>query len=180
MIFNKSHKGTAMIFKKLHRGAMRIALLCASAVGTVAFAENAAPLIALSKDVKINEKPLILKIAADQPGHPINKTQYGVFFEEISHAGQGGLYAELINNRSFEDSPNSIPEWNFYTTGAARGSIALETSNLLNAAQARALRLDVAAAETVGVANGGTGITTTPPRHRSGLRHRQRLSRRMH
>ena len=100
-------------------------------------------------------KPLILEILADQPGHPINKTQYGVFFEEISHAGQGGLYAELVNNRSFEDSTNSIPNWTFYSNGVARGSIALETADLLNAAQSRALRLDVAAAGTVGVANGG-------------------------
>lgn len=28
---------------------------------------------------------------------------YGVFFEEINHAGDGGLYAELVNNRSFEE-----------------------------------------------------------------------------
>ncbi len=100
-------------------------------------------------------KPLILEILADQPGHPINKTQYGVFFEEISHAGEGGLYAELVNNRSFEDSTNSIPNWTFYSNGVARGSIALETADLLNAAQSRALRLDVAAAGTVGVANDG-------------------------
>jgi len=105
--------------------------------------------------VQVSGKPLILEILADKPGHPINKTQYGVFFEEISHAGQGGLYAELVNNRSFEDSTNSIPNWKFYSNGVTRGSIVLETANLLNAAQSRALRLDVAAAGTVGVANGG-------------------------
>jgi hypothetical protein len=33
-------------------------------------------------------------------GHPINPTQYGVFFEEINHGGEGGLYAELIKNVS--------------------------------------------------------------------------------
>ena len=33
---------------------------------------------------------------------------YGIFFEEINHAGDGGLYAELIQNRGFEDS--SVPE----------------------------------------------------------------------
>jgi alpha-L-arabinofuranosidase len=61
----------------------------------------------------------------------------------------------LVNNRSFEDSITSIPNWEFYSNGVARGSIALETADLLNAAQSRALRLDVAAAGTVGVANGG-------------------------
>ena len=28
---------------------------------------------------------------------------YGLFFEEINHAGDGGLYAELVQNRSFEE-----------------------------------------------------------------------------
>ena len=74
-------------------------------------------------------KPLVLEVRADQPGHPINKTQYGVFFEELNHAGEGGLYAELVNNRSFEDSLNSIPEWTFYTTGAATGAMSLETAD---------------------------------------------------
>ena len=29
---------------------------------------------------------------------------YGIFFEDISHAGDGGLYPEMLRNRSFEDS----------------------------------------------------------------------------
>lgn len=35
---------------------------------------------------------------------PVAKDLYGLFFEDISHAGDGGLYPELIRNRSFEDS----------------------------------------------------------------------------
>ncbi len=101
------------------------------------------------------ETPLTLDIRADKPGHPLNPTQYGVFFEEISHAGQGGLYAELIRNRSFEDSINTIPSWKFFARGKARGAIALETAGLLNPAQSQALKLDITAAGTVGVTNGG-------------------------
>jgi alpha-L-arabinofuranosidase len=33
----------------------------------------------------------------------ISPSMYGIFFEEISHGGEGGLYAEMIRNRSFED-----------------------------------------------------------------------------
>ncbi len=36
-------------------------------------------------------------------GANISPTMYGVFFEEINHAGDGGLYAELVQNRSFEE-----------------------------------------------------------------------------
>ena len=37
-------------------------------------------------------------------GADVPPSLYGIFFEEINHAGDGGLYAELIRNRSFEDS----------------------------------------------------------------------------
>src|SRR5688572_23403348 len=43
-------------------------------------------------------------VDVSRPGHPIASSMYGIFFEEISHAGEGGLYAELIQNRGFEDS----------------------------------------------------------------------------
>jgi hypothetical protein len=32
----------------------------------------------------------------------VNPRMYGVFFEEINHAGDGGLHAELVQNRDFE------------------------------------------------------------------------------
>ncbi|MCX6224604.1 MAG: alpha-L-arabinofuranosidase, partial [Bacteroidia bacterium] len=38
-----------------------------------------------------------------QKGADIPSSMYGVFFEEINHAGDGGLYAELVQNRSFEE-----------------------------------------------------------------------------
>lgn len=39
-----------------------------------------------------------------QLGAKIAPTMHGAFFEEISHGGEGGLYAELIQNRGFEDA----------------------------------------------------------------------------
>ncbi len=39
----------------------------------------------------------------DQKGADVPSSMYGVFFEEINHAGDGGLYAELVQNRSFEE-----------------------------------------------------------------------------
>lgn len=36
-------------------------------------------------------------------GADVPKSMYGIFFEEISHSGDGGLYAELIQNRGFEE-----------------------------------------------------------------------------
>lgn len=42
---------------------------------------------------------------------------YGVFFEEINHAGDGGLYAELVRNRNFEE--HVIPSGMTYKDGFA-------------------------------------------------------------
>ena len=35
---------------------------------------------------------------------PVEKNLYGIFFEDINRAGDGGLYPELLRNRTFEDS----------------------------------------------------------------------------
>lgn len=44
-----------------------------------------------------------ITIEADGLSFPVNKNLYGLSLEEINHAVDGGLYAELIQNRSFED-----------------------------------------------------------------------------
>ena len=44
--------------------------------------------------------PLIVKL--NEPGAVIQPTMWGIFFEDINFAADGGLYAELIKNRSFE------------------------------------------------------------------------------
>ena len=46
--------------------------------------------------------PDTLIIDFTQQGPEIPETMYGIFFEEINHAGDGGLYGELIRNRGFE------------------------------------------------------------------------------
>ena len=50
-----------------------------------------------------------IRVDASKPGHPISPGMYGIFFEEISHAGDGGLYAEMVQYRSFED--NEADTW---------------------------------------------------------------------
>lgn len=42
-----------------------------------------------------------IKINYDKKGTHLNDL-YGLFFEDINHAADGGLYAEMIQNRSFE------------------------------------------------------------------------------
>ncbi len=74
---------------------------------------------------------LTLGIDASAPGKAISPDLIGVFFEDLSHAADGGLYAELVQNRSFEYSALSRPEWNNLSAWelaerGGRGSLALD------------------------------------------------------
>ena len=63
---------------------------------------------------------------------------FGAFIEDINRAVDGGLYAEMLQNRSFEDAPFPLA-WNL--VGNAR--MTLDRSQPLNASNPTCLRLDV-------------------------------------
>ena len=52
-------------------------------------------------------------VNAKKLGAPIQPTMYGIFFEDINFGADGGLYAELVENRSFE-FPQHLMGWNTY------------------------------------------------------------------
>lgn len=49
-------------------------------------------------------------IRVNKPGADIAPTMYGLFFEDINYAADGGLYAEMVKNRSFE-FPDRLMGW---------------------------------------------------------------------
>ena len=52
----------------------------------------------------------VMDINTKKLGAPIQSTMYGIFFEDINYAADGGLYGELIKNRSFE-FPQHLMGW---------------------------------------------------------------------
>ena len=56
----------------------------------------------------------------------------GIFFEDISYAADGGLYAELIQNRDFEYSNADRKEWTATTAWHADTPITIGTDNPLS------------------------------------------------
>ena len=52
-----------------------------------------------------------LDINLKKVGAPIQETMYGIFFEDINYAADGGLYAELVKNRSFEFPCDALQGW---------------------------------------------------------------------
>ena len=55
----------------------------------------------------------VFTVQTNKPGAPIQPTMYGLFFEDINYAADGGLYAEMIKNRSFE-FPQNLAAWVTY------------------------------------------------------------------
>ena len=45
-----------------------------------------------------------ITVRTENKRFPTAPNLYGIFFEDINRAGDGGLYPELLRNRSFEDS----------------------------------------------------------------------------
>ena len=63
-----------------------------------------------------------LRVDVDKPGAVIRPTMWGIFFEDINMAADGGLYAELIKNRSFEFN-NPLMGWKEHTSSPGDGTI---------------------------------------------------------
>ena len=113
-----------------------------------------------------------ITIEAAKSGPRLNSRMYGIFLEEINFGVDGGLYAELIRNRGFEDAKppegytfrngrwldekgydarfsrfgyvtNGLPSWSLITEGNAQGSMHLDMGNPLSAATPRSLRLEI-------------------------------------
>jgi alpha-L-arabinofuranosidase len=96
-----------------------------------------------------------LTIQTDRPTVAISSNLFGIFFEEINHAGDGGLYAEMVRNRSFEELDNTAA-WQLVTTGGGAGTMAVDATVPLNGNNPSSLRLEqTSAAGTLGAANAG-------------------------
>ncbi len=69
-----------------------------------------ASLFALTLSAQAQNKTLQLDVSKPLKGAPVQNTMYGIFFEDINYAADGGLYAEMVKNRSFE-FPQALMGW---------------------------------------------------------------------
>ncbi len=104
----------------------------------------------------------VLQIKADQATAKVSPTLYGLMTEEINFSYEGGIYGELIRNRTFKADATNAVYWN--TVGS--GSISLDPATPLNDVLNTSLKLDASAAtknSPSGIANGGYwGIPVKP------------------
>src|SRR6188474_1523336 len=75
-----------------------------------------------------------LTVIADKPVASIAPTMWGVFFEDINFGADGGLYAELVKNRSFE-FPTPLMGWRENRVNYQKGRILIvnKSDNSANA-----------------------------------------------
>jgi hypothetical protein len=95
-----------------------------------------------------NAQPAKITVAVDQPGHKISPTLWGIFFEDINLSADGGLYPELVRNRSFEDS--DTPEFgNLPVRRQQHGGGLMASHRPLNSFNHHYLRVNVDGAFTL-------------------------------
>lgn len=101
--------------------------------------------------------PVTLTIQAGKPLHAISPTLYGVFFEDINYAADGGLYAEMLQNRSFEfTDQGTLFGWSMVRRGSPLGNMSIETERPLNTTNTHFLRMQVGdPSEGVGIRSDG-------------------------
>ena len=137
--------------------------------------------IAISFNVALMAQQPVISISANKKGVEVSKSLYGIFFEEINHAGEGGLYAEMVINRDFEYNilpegafwagnllrtkdgwqerkwfSNSLHGWSIVKKGQAQGYIKQVADEPLNDRNPHSMRLICSnPGEKMGVANNG-------------------------
>ena len=104
-------------------------------------------------------------VDASHAAGDVSPTLYGLMTEEINHSYDGGLYAELIQNRAFLDNATTPVHWSVVGDNGA-ATIALDPANAFNDKLTTSLRLTVTTAsknQPAGVANSGYwGIPVRP------------------
>lgn len=132
-----------------------LAALCLTQVALSMFVSNAS-----AEDVQI-------RVDCTKPAGPLSPHLYGIFFEDINFAADGGLYAELVQNRSFEYRPirgndsrgsayTPLTAWDKVERGGARCEIFVKSDRPLNPNNTKYLEIRIdQAGSAAGVRNSG-------------------------
>jgi alpha-N-arabinofuranosidase len=100
---------------------------------------------------------VVLQIKADQVAAHVSPMLYGLMTEEINYSYDGGLYAELVRNRSLKEDPKEPVHWQLVQEHGGAGSMSLDPGQPFNDAIPTSLKLGVTQAggeRRVGIARG--------------------------
>jgi alpha-N-arabinofuranosidase len=143
-----------MLSSKVREGAVLVALIVPGSL-QAAFPQE-----------KKAMSPTILTITTDKPAGKVSPTLYGLMTEEINYSYDGGLFPELIRNRTFRHSWMGAEHWQLVQNGSARAAIQEDRTTGPNTALNYSLKLTVEKADNqnrAGLENEGYwGIAVRP------------------
>jgi len=103
--------------------------------------------------------PATLNIQLDRPAHPVSPTLYGLMTEEINYSYDGGLYAEMVRNRTFQDHGfGGVAHWNIVHSGNSVAKMVVDQTEGPSTALQHSLAIEITQAEPAnqaGVRNEG-------------------------
>src|SRR5689334_22943939 len=112
------------------------------------------------------QSPATLNIEVNQTKSVVSPTLYGLMTEEINYSYDGGLYAELIRNRTFRSDWSGILNWYLVEKGKSSAKIRVDSKEGPSSALTNSAKLEVAradAASPAGLLNEGYwGIAVRP------------------
>src|SRR3954447_19659319 len=82
----------------------------------------------------------VLTVKANQVKSPVQPTMWGIFFEDINLGADGGIYAELVKNRSFEFTA-PLMGWTLLGKSFKEGDVLVQNRQEMNAANPRFIRV---------------------------------------
>ncbi|MEU6347878.1 LamG-like jellyroll fold domain-containing protein [Streptomyces sp. NPDC047072] len=119
--------------------------------------------VATLAGVPVESTTPLLSVDVAHPAHAVSPILPGLMFEDINHSGEGGIYAELVQNRSMMASDTAAVHW----SAVGGTTLTLDASAPLNEALNRSLKVELPSATGAvgrsGVANDGFwGIPVRP------------------
>ncbi|MGC1910656.1 MAG: carbohydrate binding domain-containing protein, partial [Candidatus Acidiferrales bacterium] len=127
----------------MNRKTFALIAICAAALLTPAVAQS---------------QSAVLTVQMDKPISKVSPTLYGLMTEEINYSYDGGLYAEMVRNRTFHSRRQDVPYWFLVEDGNAQAKMTVDAQSGPSEALNDSLRLDVSHADAknqAGVLNGG-------------------------
>jgi alpha-L-arabinofuranosidase len=122
--------------------------------------------VALATSVLYGQSPAALNVEVNRPKTAVSSTLYGLMTEEINYSYDGGLYAELVRNRTFRSDWTGILNWFLVEKGGASAKVTVDNGEGPSAALRYSAKLEVAKAGENGPAGllneGYWGIAVRP------------------
>jgi alpha-N-arabinofuranosidase len=107
-----------------------------------------------------------LSIEVNQPKAAVSRTLYGLMTEEINYSYDGGIYAELVRNRTFRSDWSGILNWYLVEKGSSSARMSVDNKTGPSAARTTSAKLEVTKADAsspAGLINEGYwGIAVRP------------------